>query len=158
MAKKAVKKDVNYSVATGKISFSVVQTYRAPLKKVWEAATKAAHLEKHFVDRVRGDFNENFETTFWFWKGHGEFPLYPVAFAKEKFVEFYWPLYGSKNKLSLVRFEFSEKKGIVTVKITETGWSSSGLEYAFGNCQGWTEFLMTLKAYVLLKKDLRTQR
>ena len=63
MAKKAVKKDVNYTDATGKISFSVVQTYRAPLKKVWEAATKAAHLEKDFVQRERGDFNENVVNT-----------------------------------------------------------------------------------------------
>lgn len=158
MAKKAVKKDINYTLANGKISFTVSQTYRAPLKKVWEAATHARHLQAHFVDRVRGSFNEKFEPCFWYWKGHGEMPLYPVAYAKEKFVEFHWPLWGSKGKLSHVRFEFTEKNRIVTVKITETGWNQSGLAYAFDNCQGWTEFLMTLKAHVLWKKKLRTKR
>ncbi len=158
MAKKAVTKDVNYTVASGKITFTVSQTYRAPMKKVWDAATQAKHLEKHFVTKVRGDFTSKLEPVFWTFQGHGEFPLYPVAFARHKYFEFYWPMYGSKNKLSHVSFEFSEKKGMVTLKITETGWTSPLLHYAFENCSGWTEFLMTLKAHVLLKKDLRTKK
>ncbi|MCB1058707.1 MAG: SRPBCC domain-containing protein [Calditrichaeota bacterium] len=158
MAKKAVTKNVNYSVATGKISFTVSQSYRAPMKKIWEAATKKTHLQKFFVDKVSGDFNDKFETVFWTFAGHGEFPIYPVGYAPGKFLEFYWPMYGTRSKLSLVRFDFTEKNGLVTVEITESGWSQSGLSYAFANCEGWTEFLVNLKAYVLHKKDLRTKK
>lgn len=151
------KTKADFTLARGKIGFTVATTMRAPLKKVWEAATQAKHLEKFFVHKVKGDFNEQFEPVFWTWSSHGEFPLYPVAVAKEKFLEFYWPLHGSKGKLSLVRFEFSEKKGVVRLEITESGWSASGLKYAFENCQGWTEFGNYLQAYVMWKKDLRTK-
>ncbi len=156
--KKTVSRASDIKIARGKIGFTVVQTYRAPMKKIWEAATKAEHLQKHFVDKVRGDFNEKFETVFWTFAGHGEFPLYPVAYAQNKFFEFYWQLYGSKDKYSLVRFEFSEKDGLVTLKISESGWSQDLLPRAFDNCNGWSEFLMTLKAYVLYGKDLRTKK
>lgn len=156
--KKTLTKSSDVKPATGKIGFEVVTKMRAPLKKVWEAATQAKHLEKFFVHKVKGDFNARFEPLFWTWPSHGTFPLYPVAYAKEKFLEFYWPLHGSKGKLSLVRFEFEAKQGVVTLKISESGWTQKGLPYAFENCQGWTEFMSYLQAYVMWKKDMRTQR
>ncbi|MBK6765317.1 MAG: hypothetical protein IPG71_03070 [bacterium] len=117
MATQRVTKGADYTLARGKIGFTLATTMRAPLKKVWEAATQAKHVEKFFVHKVKGDFNAQFEPVFWTWPSHGTFPLYPVAFAQEKYLEFYWPLHGSKGKLSLVRFDFSEKKGL-------RGWRS----------------------------------
>lgn len=155
--KKTVTTSAGVKLASGKIGFTVATTMRAPLKKVWEAATKAKHVEKFFVNKVKGDFNENFETVFWTWPSHGTFPLYPVAYAPQQFIEFHWPLHGSKTQLSTVRFEFTEKKGIVTLTITESGWSARGLKYAFENCQGWTEFGNYLQAYVMWKKDMRVK-
>lgn len=154
----AKQKAPDFTLARGKIGFTVSHGMRAPLKKVWEAATQAKHLEKFFVHKVRGDFNEKFEPVFWTWPSHGEFPLYPVAYAPGKYLEFHWQLYGSKNKFSHVRFEFVEKKGVVTVTISESGWTPSGLARAFDNCQGWTEFLLGLQAYVMWKKDMRTKQ
>ncbi len=116
----AKQKAPDFTLARGKIGFTVSHAMRAPLKKVWEAATQAKHLEKFFVHKVRGDFNEKFEPVFWTWPSHGEFPLYPVAYAPGKYLEFHWQLYGSKNKFSHVRFEFAEKKGVVTVTISES--------------------------------------
>lgn len=158
MAKKAVSKHTNYTVASGKVSFTVSQRFRAPMKKIWDAATKKTHLKKFFVDTVSGDFTDQFETVFWGFSGHGEFPIYPVGYAPGEYLEFYWPMYGTKSKLSHVLFEFEQKNGVVTVKITESGWSQSGMKYAFANCEGWTEFLVNMKAYVKYGKDLRVKR
>ena len=156
--KKTAAPSAGVTLAKGKIGFTVETTMRAPLKKVWEAATQAKHLEKFFVHKVKGDFNKNFEPVFWTWPSHGTFPIYPVGYAEGKFLEFHWPLHGKRTQLSFVRFEFSEKKGVVTLKISESGWSQTGLPYAFENCQGWTEFGNYLQAYVMWKKDMRTKK
>lgn len=156
--KSARAKQADFKIASGKVGFTVFTTVRAPMKKVWDAATKAVHLQKHFVDKVTGDYNEKFEPVIWYWKDYGEFPTYPVGYAPGQYLEFYWPQYGSEHLFSHVLFEFSEKRGVVTLKITERGWKTSQLTHAFGNCEGWSQFLMCLKAHVLFGKDLRTKK
>jgi uncharacterized protein YndB with AHSA1/START domain len=158
-ARKTVKKKAAVEkavpVGKGKLFIETEQQYRAPLSKVWDAATKAKHTSGFFVDKTTGDFGPELSTVWWYWKKWGTHPQFPVKYVKGKYFEFHW-LCWKKKYMTTVRFTFSHSKGITKLKIKESGWIDADVKNALGNMEGWTTYLCYLKAYVLYGKDMRT--
>jgi uncharacterized protein YndB with AHSA1/START domain len=140
-------------IAPGKIGFTVGRTYRAPLKTVWEAATQAKHLNKYFCDGAKGNIAADMKPVRWAWKGYGGTDLHLVKVVPQKLVEFHWD--AGEGYDILVSFEFSKKNGRSVLHISERGWKTEHLPMAFSYCQGWTEFVTYLKAYLLYGVDFR---
>ena len=57
MAKTATTKRTKpIPVGKGKLGYTTSNVFRAPLKRVWEAATQSKHLRKYFIDGSEGEF------------------------------------------------------------------------------------------------------
>jgi uncharacterized protein YndB with AHSA1/START domain len=125
-----------------------------PLKKVWEAATRAVHLKKHFVDDMTGEFGPDLTPVTWTWKEWGGWTLQPIKFEKEKEIVFLAPDWDGKYLLT-VRFEFLRKDGKTIFRVHEKGYKAAHLQRAFMMCEGWTEFHTGIKAYLKWGGDLR---
>jgi uncharacterized protein YndB with AHSA1/START domain len=138
----------------GKIGFKIAHTYRSSLEKVWNAATQAKHINKYFTDGSKGDFTEDLKPVKWAWKSWGSAELHVTECIPMQRVQWWWSM-GDSGYANIVTFEFSRQKGRVLLSISETGWKSADLDDAFGRCNGWTDFLDYLKAYLYFGKDLR---
>ena len=135
------------------LGFSVFQRYRAPLQKVWDAATQAKHLNRFFTTRARGDISPKNTAVHWQW-GTVSAELEMQSCEVGKHFEFRWIGIGQKD-LTTVRFEFARERGYTVVRIFEAGWKPKHVDGAFDHCSGWSEFLYGLKAYVQHGIDLR---
>jgi uncharacterized protein YndB with AHSA1/START domain len=154
MARKEAKR---LPLGRGKLGFKVSESYAVPAARVWEAITKAEHVQKFFTTRVTGDFGPDLEPVEWHWKKYGTFPLLPTTYRKEKMFEFVW-MDHSGAYLTTVTFTLKKKGKLTHLEIHERGWKQEHLGNAFDNCSGWTIYLTYLKAYLLLGKDLRTEK
>jgi uncharacterized protein YndB with AHSA1/START domain len=154
MKAKAMTKIKGLPVGRGKVGYTTSNVYRTPLKKVWEAATRPEHLTKHFVDRMKGEFDSNLDPVTWEWKDFGEWTFQPISYKKEKELVFLAPDWSGKYLIK-VRFEFVRKDGKTIFRVHELGYPSGNLQQAFMNCEGWTEFHTGIKAYLKWGADLR---
>lgn len=56
---------------------------------------------------------------------------------------------------TVVRFDFFRAKGRTPLHASERGWKAGDARSAFSHCQGWTELITYLKAYLIYGLDLR---
>ena len=75
----------------------------------------------------------------------------------EKKLEFVWADH-SGSYLTSVTFTLKKEGKATRLEIHERGWKQAHLGNAFDNCSGWTIYLTYLKAYLMLGKDLRTEK
>jgi uncharacterized protein YndB with AHSA1/START domain len=135
-----------------KIGYTTSNVFKAPLAKVWDAATQSKHLKKHFVDDMKGEFGRKLDPVTWIWKeGSGTSEV--LKYVKHKEVVFRFPSWTGNYKVT-VRFEFLRKDGKTIFRVHESGYPATELKAAFMMCEGWTEFHTGVKAY-LAGKDLR---
>jgi uncharacterized protein YndB with AHSA1/START domain len=150
------KTQAKLPLGQGKLGFKVSNYYQVPAQKLWEAITKAEHIQGYFVDRVGGDITPELTPVEWQWKKWGRFTLWPVAVQKEKQYEFRWANHKGKY-LTRITFTLRKKSKLIELEIHERGWRQADLQNAFDNCSGWTMFLDYLKAYLTKGIDLRTR-
>lgn len=141
-------------VGKGKLGYTTSNVFRAPLKKVWEAATQGKHLKKHFIDDFLGEFGPALEPVTWTWKEYGSWTFIPIKFVREKEIIFLAPGPDEKYLLT-IRFEFVRKGNKTIFRVHDSGYATKHLRNAFMMCEGWSEFHTALKAYVGYGKDLR---
>ena len=136
-----------------RLGFSLIQSSRAPLEKVWEAATQAKHLNQFFTDGAKGDITPLLKPVLWKWKNWGSALITITECELHRSVQFHWKSPGSEE--TIVRFEFKREKGKTVVRVYEAGWKVEHVDQAFDHCGGWSEWLCGLKAYVQHRIDLR---
>ncbi len=141
-------------VGKGGIELKVSSTFPLPAGRVWEAATKATHVQGFFVDKVEGDFTPALTPVFWLWKKWGRHTLWPIAVQEGKGLEFRWQDHSGRY-LTTVTFTLRRKGKSVELEIRERGWRRADLANALDNASGWTMFLDYLKAYLVHGIDLR---
>ncbi len=150
----AAKRPKPMPIGKGKLGYTTSNVFRAPLKKVWEAATQSKHLRKYFIDGSEGEFGSKRQPVTWVWDKYGSVTLTPTKFVREKEIVFRGP--GPDNKyLVTVRFEFLRKDGKTIFRVHESGYAPKHLKNAFMMCEGWSEFHTAMKAYIAFGKDLR---
>lgn len=149
----AQAKEKPLPIGKGKIGYTTSNVFRAPLKKVWEAATQKKHLMKHFVDDASGDLGVKKGQVTWTWHGFGSGTVEVIKYAKYKEIVFTSPSPSGKYQIT-VRFEFLRKNGRTIFRVHDSGYQPKDLKFAFMMCEGWSEFHTGIKAY-LAGKDLR---
>ena len=135
------------------INYTTSNVFKAPLAKVWDAASTGKHLKKQFVDDLRGEFGPKLTPVTWIWKGFGEGTSIVKKYVKHKEIIFTFPSMSGKYTIT-VRFEFVRKDGKTIFRVHESGYPTKELQSAFMMCEGWTEFHTGVKAY-LAGVDLR---
>ena len=101
-----------------------------------------AHLQKYFEVKMSASFQEG-QTLTWDFADHPTFELHTHQMIENRLIKFKW---GATH----VAFNFSAPDANTTkVHIHTTGYENSqkGLNSAFSECNGWTEFLSSLKKY-----------
>jgi uncharacterized protein YndB with AHSA1/START domain len=152
--KKKQKKQKKLVLSKSKLGYTTSNVFKAPLKKVWNAATHKKHLMRHFIDSCKGEFGPELAPVTWTWKRYGSMVLDVAKFEKEKEIVFHTP--GPNGTyLVTVRFEFLRKGGKTIFRIHEHGYKPKDLKQAFMMCEGWTEFHTGIKAYIKWGGDLR---
>ena len=142
------------TLGKGKLGYTTSNVINAPLKKVWEAATKKKHLVKHFIDFGKGEFGPKLEPVTWGWTEYGEITVQVIKYVKEKEI-----IMRTRNMagtyLTTTRFEFLRKNGKTIFRVHESGYKPSDIKLAFMMCEGWSEFHCGVKAYVAWGADFR---
>ena len=137
----------------GKLGYTTSNVFRAPLARVWDAATHSKHLKKHFIDDGQGEFGPKLTPVTWTWKGYGSGTVVVKKYVKHKEIVFEMPSMDGKYTVT-TRFEFLRKNGKTIFRVHEHGYPAKELKAAFMMCEGWSEFHAGVKAY-LAGRDLR---
>lgn len=140
-------------VGKGPLGYTTSNVFKAPIAKVWAAATEKKHLKKHFVDDMQGEFSSKLNPVTWIWKEWGGWTCETVKYVKNKELIFHVPVWGEKYQIT-VRFEILKKDGKTIFRVHESGYPANHLKNAFMMCEGWSEFHTAMKAY-LMGVDLR---
>ena len=124
------------------INFSIGETIKAPIDKVFEAVRNDSHLQKYFKVKMSAPFEEG-KTLTWDFENHPTFDLHTHQIVKNELIKFKW------DNTHVVFTFSSPDENTTTVRIHTTGFdpSQKGLNSAFSECNGWTEFLTALRKY-----------
>ncbi len=120
---------------------------------VFDAVVNAKKIVKHFANKASGDLVERARVT-WDFGEYGSVELHVREIRFNSLIVFEWPASGLSCLVS-IRFE-DDTKG-TRVSVVEDGWKLTidGGDRLMGQTQGWTGFLLGLKAYLVHGINLR---
>jgi uncharacterized protein YndB with AHSA1/START domain len=152
------------------LKFKVSARIAKPVPEVFEAVTDPAKLSRYFTTGgAKGRFETGATVTWDFHDFPGAFPVEVVEVEANRRIVLRWeanegaPADGeaaitAAGYSTTVTIEFEPLDDTRTlVTIAEEGWreTPSGLRASYGNCQGWSQMLCALKAYLEYGINLR---
>jgi uncharacterized protein YndB with AHSA1/START domain len=141
-----------------KFRFQVHTKIQKPIDEVFDAVRNPTKLSKYFTTGgASGPLREG-ATIQWSFKEPAvpPFPVHVTRVVEDKLIVFEWDVMeGLKTRVEMT-FE-SLGPSSTLVKISEGDWRESpkDLENSYGNCEGWTQMLCCLKAYLEYGINLR---
>lgn len=153
------------------LKFKVAAHIARPVSEVFEAVANPAELSRYFTTGGAKGRLETGATVMWdFHDFPGAFPVEVVEVVKDQRIVLSWEANdgapsdgdaavtasaGYKTTVTMT-FEALED-GRTLVSIAEEGWRQTpgGLKASYGNCQGWTQMLCAMKAYIEYGINLR---
>ena len=142
--------------------FTVWVNVSAPLAAIYEAVAVPEKLSAYFTTGGAKGRVETGATVMWeFSDFPGPFPVEIDGAVSPHRIVFRWPANEEdaapfKTTVTFV-FEPLEEGKRTKVSITESGWhdNDAGQKASYGNCMGWSQMLMALKAWVEYGINLR---
>lgn len=144
------------------LKFSVSARIAAPVSQVFEAVADPDQLSRYFTTGgAKGRLETGTTVTWDFHDYPGAFPVDVIEVEKDQCIILEWeanegvpadgePVVdaGYKTRVTMT-FEALED-GRTLVTIAEGGWreTETGLRGSYGNCQGWTQMLCAMKAWI----------
>lgn len=140
------------------LKFKVHSKIGKPVGEVFDAVYNPDKLRGYFTTAgASGPLDEG-KTVSWEFADHpGAFDVQVKKVVPGKLIILEWPSdEGGYNTRVEMTFEAVDANTTL-VSITESGWKDTpkGLESSYGNCQGWTQMLCCLKAWVEHRINLR---
>ena len=148
-------------------SFTVYGRIARPVSEVYEAVADPARLSGYFTTGGAVGRLETGATVTWeFADFPGAFPVKVVEAQKDRRIVLAWEATDSEpardgrsgpyDTRVPMTFEPLED-GRTLVSITEEGWrpTEAGQKSSYGNCMGWSQMLVHMKAYVEHGLNLR---
>lgn len=155
-----------------KLAFKVAGRIAKPIAEVFEAVVNPRELSRYFTTGGAKGRLETGATVYWdFHDFPGAFPVEVVEVEPERRIVLQWAANdgaqpdrdaaaaatsaGYKTTVMMTFEPIEDGRTLVT--IAEEGWreTGTGLKASYGNCQGWTQMLCALKAYVEHGVNLR---
>ena len=136
------------------LSFSVSGRIGKPVSEVFEAVVNPDRLSGYFTTGGAEGRIESGATVFWnFADFPGRFPVRVGEVVRDRKIVLHWESDDQTDEDSETRvtMEFDAlDDGRTLVTISEEGWrdTAKGSKASYGNCEGWTQMLCCLKAYV----------
>lgn len=146
------------------LRFKVAARISRPLHEVFEAVADPAKLSSYFTTGGASGRLEPGATVDWeFHDFPGVFPVHVIEVVPDSRIVLEWEASEGEPPKSAgystrVTMSFSElEDGRTLVEIAEQGWrlTDTALGASYGNCQGWTEMLCSLKAWMEFGVRLR---
>lgn len=133
-------------------AFTVWVFVGRPPSTVYEAVADPDQLSAYFTTGGAVGRAEAGATASWeFADFPGRFPVEIVEATPPDALSFAWPRPGGRGS-TRVRFMFEavDDGARTRVSVHESGWEadSDGLTASYGNCMGWSQMLMAMKAWV----------
>ena len=126
-----------------------------PQQEVFEAIIDPEKMSRYFISKASAR-PEPGKTVTWTWADVGaEAPVRVLEVERDRRFAFIW---GNSGQESRVTIEIDEDSpGVTAVTVTEGAWESddAGIIRYGNQINGWTHFLMCLKASVEYGIDLR---
>ena len=144
------------------LKFRVSARIAKPVDRVFEAVANPSELQSYFTTGGASERLRPGATVMWaFADFPGQFPVEVIEVVPSSRIVFRWPSdeadVPARTTLVTMTFEpLDDARTLVT--ICEEGWSSTpaGLKASYGNCQGWTQMLCSLKAHLEHGINLRS--
>lgn len=139
------------------LKFKVSGRIAKPVDEVFEAVADPKKLSGYFTTGgAKGRLETGATVTWDFADFPGAFPVHVVEVEKNKKIVLQWDAsesedMASANYKTTVTMEFEQlDDGRTLVSIAEEGWreNENALKASYGNCQGWSQMLCAMKAYV----------
>ena len=136
------------------LAFQVSGRIDRPVHEVFEAVADPDQLSQYFTTNGAKGRLETGATVLWdFADFPGAFPVRVVDVEPDRRIVLRWdgPDEGDGAYETTVKIEFEGlEDGRTLVSITEDGWrdTDAGRKASYGNCEGWTEMLCAMKAWL----------
>ena len=138
------------------ISYTTSQPIRRPIAEVFQAVYDPAILSTYFTKASSGPLETGAKVT-WTWVTDAdEYFFVENSITNEK-IEGHWKAWKVDYHVKTTFTFISKEDGSTLVRISEGSFHNdeTGHESAFGQCSGWTQMLMCLKARLEFDIDLR---
>jgi len=142
-------------MAEDKITAKVQMGILKPASEIFEAIVRPDLMTRYFISGSTGKM-ESGKTLTWTWKDYeGEHDIKVGKIEKDKVVSFEWSGSGVNCVVVITLEQKGDNKTVV--KITESDWLADykGANQCMGQVEGWTHFLLCMKAYLEYGIDLR---
>jgi len=126
-----------------------------PANEIFDAIIDPEKMSKYFISGSTGRM-ESGKTLTWTWTDYeGEHEIKVGKIEKDKTVSFEWNGSGV-NCVVVITLE-AKGENQTLVKVTESEWPADykGANQCMGQVEGWTHFLLCMKAYLEYGIDLR---
>lgn len=139
------------------LKFKISGRIARPVADVFEAVADPAKLSGYFTTGgAKGRLEAGATVTWDFHDFPGAFPVHVIEVTKNCRIVLQWGAEdgveeGLPPYLTTVTMEFAAlDDGRTLVTISEEGWRQTpgGLKASYGNCQGWSQMLSGMKAFV----------
>ena len=133
------------------LKFQVQAKIKKPVEEVFDAVYNPKKLSGYFTTAgASGPLDEGETVTWDFADFPGPFPVHIRRMIRNQKIILEWEAAeGGYNTRAEMSFEALDQSSTV-VRISESGWKESqkALNDSYKNCEGWTQMLCCLKAYV----------
>ena len=146
------------------LTFKVSARIAKPVAEVFEAIADPSELSRYFTTGgAKGRLETGSTVTWDFHDFPGAFPVWVVEVVPEKRIVLQWEAgdepvgdadeataSGRYRTTVTMTFEPLDDGRRTLVSISEEGWreTQAALDASYGNCQGWSQMLCALKAWL----------
>jgi len=143
------------------LKFSVAARIAKPVEEVYEAVVNPDQLSEYFTTGgARGRIEEGASVMWSYHDFPGEYPVQVIQAIPNEKIVLDWQATdedgiavdkpGADYNIRMTMEFKSLEDGRTLVTISERGWHSDedGLKSSYGNCEGWTQMLCALKAWI----------
>lgn len=148
------------------LKFKVAARIAKPVEHVFEAVVEPSSLSSYFTTGgAKGRLEAGATVTWDFHDFPGAFPVEVVELVPNAKIVLQWGAVdesGSQSseaeyRTTMTMNFISLEDGRTLVTVSEQGWreDEAGLQASYGNCEGWTQMLCSLKMWVERGINLR---
>ncbi|SIN63126.1 Uncharacterized conserved protein YndB, AHSA1/START domain [Parasphingorhabdus marina DSM 22363] len=151
------------------LKFKVAARIAKPVEEVFEAVVDPSSLSSYFTTGgAKGRLEKGATVTWEFHDFPGPVPVEVVDLIPNSKIVLRWEAVdesgehaedaGAGYQTSMTMQFKALDDGRTLVTVSEQGWrdDAAGLEASYGNCEGWTQMLCSLKAWLEHGINLRT--